>query len=106
MSCEEINFIYARDEKSYGDRYPLCSSPNATANDYIVVLASFGGHPEEISASLRVSFGMALWLEFMMHLVGVEIYLVLTPKESERLRQVSYERQMERGLKQSDAATL
>lgn len=49
---------------------------------------------------------MALWLAIFMHLVGVEIYLALTPRESNRLRQVSYERQMERGFKNAGSAGL
>jgi hypothetical protein len=40
---------------------------------------------------------MAMWLALFMHLVGVEIYLNLTPVEGERLRKVSYERQLEAG---------
>jgi len=53
-----------------------------------------------------MSFGMALWLAFVLHLVGVEIYLSLTPRESNRLRQVSYERQLERGLQNPGSAGL
>lgn len=32
-------------------------------------------------------------------MIGVEIYLSLTPRESARLRQVSYERQLAAGFK-------
>ena len=53
-----------------------------------------------------MSFGMAMWLAMFIHLVGVEIYLALTPRESERLRHVSYERQMERGFKNPGSAGL
>lgn len=53
-----------------------------------------------------MSFGMAMWLAIFMHLVGVEIYLALTPRESNRLRQVSYERQMERGFEHPGSAGL
>ena len=49
---------------------------------------------------------MAMWLAIFMHTVGVEIYLALTPREGERLRQVSYERQMERGLEYPGSAGL
>lgn len=53
-----------------------------------------------------MSFGMALWVAIFLHLVGVEIYLALTPRESNRLRQVSYERQMEKGFKSPGSAGL
>jgi len=35
----------------------------------------------------------------VLHIIGVEIYLGLTPKEAERLRQVSYERALKAGYK-------
>ena len=34
----------------------------------------------------------------MAHLIGVEIYLQLTPAESHRLRRISYEKQLEAGF--------
>ena len=60
----------------------------------------------EAGSALQLSFPAALWLAFMIHAVGVEIYLRLTPAESERLRQVSYERQVERGLEPAGSAGL
>lgn len=45
-------------------------------------------------------------LALFLHAVCVEIYLRLTPRESERLRQVSYERQLERGFKDPGSAGL
>ena len=41
-----------------------------------------------------------------MHAVGVEIYLSLTPAEGERLRKVSWERQVERGLSHAGSSGL
>jgi hypothetical protein len=106
MSCDEIAFIYASSYK-VSKFYPQCSSPNATVDELVVVHAVFPSQqPEQIGASLGISFGMAMWLAIFMHLVGVEIYLGLTPRESNRLRQVSYERQMERGFKNPGSAGL
>jgi Predicted membrane protein (DUF2306) len=106
MSCDQITFMYGS-SNPVQKFYPQCSSPNSTVNDLVVVHASFGsGRPEQIGASLGVSFGMAVWLALFMHLVGVEIYLALTPRESNRLRQVSYERQMERGFQNPGSAGL
>jgi len=39
-----------------------------------------------------------MWIAIFLHDVGVEIYLNLTPAEGERLREVSYERQLEAGF--------
>lgn len=106
MTCNEIGSIYGSD-KPLDKIYPQCNGVNATDDRLIVVHASFAnGQPEQIGASLRLSFGMAMWMAIFMHLVGVEIYLALTPRESNRLRQVSYERQMERGFSNPGSAGL
>ncbi|PMD41984.1 hypothetical protein L207DRAFT_485407 [Hyaloscypha variabilis F] len=76
--------------------YPQCS--NATASIPVVVTADMHGSPEQMGASLGLSFGMALWMSILLHLVGVEIYLNLTPGETHRMRLVSYERQLEAGF--------
>lgn len=40
-----------------------------------------------------------MWAGMVLHIIGVEIYLSLTPREAERLRKVSYERALEAGFK-------
>ena len=105
MSCDEITFLYDS-SVPVNQLYPQCSNLNSTADDMVVIQAKFGKQPEQIAASLGLSFGMALWLALILHLVGVEIYLALTPRESNRLRQVSYERQMEQGFRHPGSAGL
>jgi hypothetical protein len=53
-------------------------------------------------AGLQMGFGMAVLLALVIHAVAVEVYLGLTPAESERLRRVSYERRLERGLEKAE----
>jgi hypothetical protein len=73
----------------------------------IVVRADFNGNrPQEVGASMQISFGMAMWVALFLHAVGVEIYLNLTPTEAERLRSVSYERQWEAGFEHPGSAGL
>ena len=103
--CDEIKFV-SDPSPLVQQYYPECFTSNATADDLVVVHANFNGRVEQIGASLDLSFGMAMWLAIFMHTVGVEIYLALTPREGERLRQVSYERQMERGLEYPGSAGL
>lgn len=108
MSCDQIKFMYGdKDANKVQEYYPQCSNLNTTTDGLVVVHAGFNdGRPEQIGASMDISFGMALWLAIIMHLAGVELYLALTPRESNRLRQVSYERQMERGFKNPGSAGL
>lgn len=102
-SCGELAFIYSDDNQTLSDLYPQCV--NSVANQLVVVHATFSnGRAEQIAASLDLNFGMAMWMSIFLHLAGVEIYLALTPRESERLRQVSYERQLERGMKNPGSA--
>ncbi|KZP02002.1 hypothetical protein FIBSPDRAFT_970665, partial [Athelia psychrophila] len=75
-------------------------------SNYAVVAANFNGNPVEIAAALGVAFPMAIWLALFMHVVGVELYIMLTPREHERLRKVSWERQMARGYLNPGSAGL
>ncbi|KAL9618942.1 MAG: hypothetical protein Q9160_006406 [Pyrenula sp. 1 TL-2023] len=116
-TCAEISFMHRDDSSSSSSSstapnltalYPQCTSPNTTSSEtHIPIPASFPSpNVEEIGASLGLSFGMAMWLATLIHLIGVEVYLGLTPREGNRLRQVSYERQMERGMKDPGNAGL
>lgn len=62
--------------------------------------------PEQIGARGATTFGMAFWFALILHVVGVEIYLHLTPREAGRLRLVSWERQAERGFRFPGSAGL
>ncbi|KZP25043.1 hypothetical protein FIBSPDRAFT_783940 [Athelia psychrophila] len=106
--CPEIVSIYGSSATAY-HFYPECEPANvATINpfNYAVVAANFNGNPVEIAAALGVAFPMAIWLALFMHVVGVELYIMLTPREHERLRKVSWERQMARGYLNPGSAGL
>jgi hypothetical protein len=90
MLCEEIHFIYSGSPNVAGIMYPQCAHPNMTTNGNVVVHA-------DINSGRRAIF---------LHLIGVEIYLRLTPVEQERLRQISYEKQLKTGLKNPGSAGL
>jgi hypothetical protein len=73
------------------------------------VRANFGGSAAnimEIAAALQLGFAASCWLGLTIHAVGVEIYLRFTPAEAERLRRVSYERQLKRGFDHPGSAGL
>ncbi|KAF3933673.1 hypothetical protein ABW19_dt0200247 [Dactylella cylindrospora] len=108
VDCGEIKYGYYQTqdnateaERLFAERWPTCLStdPKATANGHVAVQGLPSGGLEKVIVGYKVTFGMAAWLALLIHLVGVEVYLALTPREDERLRRVSYERQMERGWK-------
>ena len=106
MTCGEIVSMYSSADPVQ-QLYPDCAAPGATDDTMVVVQASYAnGLPDQIAASLRLNFGMSIWLAFFLHTLGVELYLKMTPRESNRLRQASYERQMEKGLKPYGSAGL
>jgi hypothetical protein len=89
--------------------YPACASfVNGTDIEAVSsVAATFAvGDTANTGAALNVVFGMALWVSLALHAFGVEVYLHLTPQEAQRLRQISYQRQLEAGMHNPGSAGL
>ena len=107
MECAKIDYIM-QDPNSTLSQYPDCVSyyDGSDPGKFAIVQAKFSGSGPQVAASLDMNFGMAMWLALLLHAVGVEIYLQLTPREAQRLRQVSYEKQPEAGFKNPGSAGL
>lgn len=111
-SCAQIAFTWKfnQQEGNYLDAYPMCdtNATNTNANSiYVPIKADLTvKNAAQNGASLELTFGMAVWMALFMHGVGVEIYLRLTPRESERLRVVSHEKQLAAGYKNPGSAGL
>jgi uncharacterized membrane protein len=105
VPCAEIAFARSvgTADAAFLQDYPVCRIAAYTA-----VTASMSGTPgvETVGAALALPFGAALWMSIFLHLVGLEIYLQLTPREAQRLRQLSYEKQLARGFKHPGSAGL
>ncbi|PRP81207.1 hypothetical protein PROFUN_02041 [Planoprotostelium fungivorum] len=101
-SCDELSFYYTDDPSQLTINYPACN-----ITDYVAIQATFmTGRAENIGAALQINFGMALWVAIFIHTIGVEIYLNLTPREAERLRVISHQRQLAAGFKNPGSAGL
>jgi hypothetical protein len=91
MPCDEITYLGGN-----ASVYPNCAAdPSGYTSVQADATTPMG--VEEVVSSLNLSFGTAGIIALWMHAVGIEIYLRLTPAEGERLRQVSYEKQLEKG---------
>ena len=100
MPCAKLAFMGGN-----ATAYPACAAGGEDA--WTAVEANFAlPNIENIGASLNVTFGMAGWIGLAIHLIGAEVYLALTPAEGERLRRVSFERQLERGMRCPGSAGL
>ncbi|KAK4120195.1 hypothetical protein N657DRAFT_658546 [Parathielavia appendiculata] len=75
-------------------------------NKMVLVPASMTKNGANTIAIMSMAFGPALWLALALHAVGIEVYLHLTPAEANRLRNVSYQRQLEAGMKHPGRAGL
>ncbi len=72
----------------------------------VIVPVVSNGQPECLAALMHATFGMSFWVALVLHAVGVEVYLRLTPGETEKLRSVSFEKQLERGMRAPGMADL
>ncbi|KAG9125723.1 hypothetical protein FRC07_006464 [Ceratobasidium sp. 392] len=92
-SCGELQYAL-NNSTLLAEQYPACSAGLVEAFAAVPARWTTG---VSISSSLRIAFGPAGWIALLVHAVGVEIYIHLTPGEDARLRKVSYQRQLERG---------
>ncbi|KAI8938368.1 hypothetical protein NX059_004263 [Plenodomus lindquistii] len=93
----------------FQSQYPGCAAYiNGTNPDEVAIVKAdyYGRFATGKGAAIGMAFGMALWMATILHAIGVEIYLHLTPKEAQRLRQVSYQKQLEAGMKNPGSAGL
>ncbi|KAI4159811.1 MAG: hypothetical protein LQ342_006322 [Letrouitia transgressa] len=92
MTCDQMRFIFSQDTdwskaKPRGELerlYPQCAMQNGTNQDWVAVKANFEfGKPEGIGAAFDMTFGMGV---------------------TERLRRISYKRQLDAGFEKPGSA--
>lgn len=109
MPCKIIEFLMGSPQATRSV-FPACAAYVAGENRelWVVVPAQFtkAPSPAHAAAGIQMAYGMGGWLALAMHAVGVEIYLHLTSGETHRLRTVSYQRQLEAGMKHPGNAGL
>lgn len=99
MPCEVMEFIGSN--LTY---YPQCTAGGTETAVEANMYTPIG--PEGPTAALQLVFGQAGLIAFTIHAVLVEVYFHLTPAESERLRKVAFDRQLERGHKHPGSSGL
>ncbi|KAF2836605.1 hypothetical protein M501DRAFT_1040784 [Patellaria atrata CBS 101060] len=106
-SCDELISI-AGPDPVYAF-YPECvpGFSNSTTAGRVILRATWNSdNPFEKVAVAGLSFPATVWLSLALHVLGIELYLAFTPREGQRLRQISYERQLARGMKNPGSAGL
>lgn len=122
MHCAKITYFLGGSRNATMARYPDCGSyfSGEDPDKFAAVKTDLRGDVPSVISLYTSTFGTALWVALAIHAIGVEIYvsslggsysrggkqadmannqLHLTPAEAERLRNVSYQRQLEAGMK-------
>ncbi|KAK0750201.1 hypothetical protein B0T18DRAFT_462323 [Schizothecium vesticola] len=105
IACERLasRYILGSEELVLA-RFPECAGYFSGANQNLIVavegdVGDMGGLGRAgFQAALLLTFGVSVYLSFLAHVVGVEVYIRLTPGENERLRTISYHRQVKAGF--------
>ncbi|CAE6509867.1 unnamed protein product [Rhizoctonia solani] len=93
-SCDEVLYTMHNNSTQLMEMFPACSTePLESAH---VAVPAVWTRAVNIGSTFRVVFGPSLWIAVLVHAIGVEIYIHLTPGETARLRKVSYQKQLER----------
>ncbi|KAF3770256.1 hypothetical protein M406DRAFT_248703 [Cryphonectria parasitica EP155] len=89
-------------------KWPGCAAffSGESLDQTVLVSADYYGLPIEINVALSIASGLSGFLALLVHVIGAEIYLHLTPAESERLRHISYHKQVAAGLRYPGRAGL
>lgn len=76
VPCDKLAWFFP-DPSVLPQVYPSCTPyvQNSNTTSYTVINANFTGNVFEVMASFNMTFGMAAWISFFMHAVGVEIYV-------------------------------
>jgi len=77
ITCQHVSY-FLRSQEDTLRKFPECS-PYFTGQDVekaVAVVASMtDGSLENVAAAVRLTFGPAMWLCFVLHAIGVEIYV-------------------------------
>ncbi len=102
MPCYILDAVFFNKQQRVEHLYPSCTayySGSNTAQHVAVHASMVSQRYDEAISTIYTAAGPSSWLALAIHAVLAEVYLWLTPRETARLRQVSYQRQMEAGMK-------
>ncbi|EQK98980.1 hypothetical protein OCS_05312 [Ophiocordyceps sinensis CO18] len=100
--CYVVDNMFKGSQAAVEALYPDCRAyySGANPNVHVPVRAdTTSGRPDEAASAFNATFGPSAFLALFLHTLGAELYLRLTPAEADRLRRVSYQRQLEAGMK-------
>jgi len=73
--CDEISFVLNGTD-ALQNSYPQCTQAGGNlANVHVAVRAAVNGDKLGLGSSVRVTWGMAMWVAIVIHTLGVETYV-------------------------------
>ncbi|KAG8982356.1 hypothetical protein FRB94_000897 [Tulasnella sp. JGI-2019a] len=80
-TCAEVQFLQDRGQgvPVFTQTYPACANHGTDPSlIHVAVRASMHAYPVNFGSAVRETFGMALWIALVIHVLGVEIYIRAT----------------------------
>ncbi|CCA71436.1 hypothetical protein PIIN_05375 [Serendipita indica DSM 11827] len=102
-NCEELLYTFKGNTTQLAHAgYSQCTDGSTSRS--VLVPANMKDDPQGVASALRSGFGNSAWAALLIHIFLLEVYLNLTPNETERLRAISYQKQLEAGARHPGSA--
>ncbi|KAG8947227.1 hypothetical protein FRC00_009239, partial [Tulasnella sp. 408] len=81
-SCSELEFLQQNGQgvPNFAASYPICAASPARNSfspvppPFAPVLVKMRSYPASYGSAVRATFGMALWVSLVIHVLGIEVY--------------------------------
>ncbi|KIM81594.1 hypothetical protein PILCRDRAFT_821370 [Piloderma croceum F 1598] len=84
--CDQLRYVMT-DVDEVSQLYPQCTQPGVNlAKTFVAVHAAVKGNGLEYGSTVRLTFGMSLWIAIVIHVIGVEIYIRKTESSNQHRR--------------------
>ncbi|KAG9052846.1 hypothetical protein FS842_009160 [Serendipita sp. 407] len=103
--CDEIAYTLDYNDTKiaiHGSRE--CVGGSAPTRQVLIPAHMDQEEPIQMASALRSAFGNSIWIAMLIHIFVLEVYFHLTPKETARLRSISYQKQLEAGFEHPGSA--
>ncbi|KIM82605.1 hypothetical protein PILCRDRAFT_820479 [Piloderma croceum F 1598] len=91
-SCDQLLYVMT-DVNAVSQSYPQCAQAGVDLSKvFVAVHAATKGNGLEYGSAVRLTFGLALWVSILIHIIGVEIYIRKTESSNQHRRGFVLER--------------
>jgi hypothetical protein len=73
--CDEVLFVLDTTDATDTEPYNQCFAADDPVSLHVAIQAAVNGDHLGYASSVRATFGMALWLAIVIHIIGIEYYV-------------------------------